>query len=86
MLLIDCPFCGPRAETEFTYGGPAVSRRPDAPQDMTDADWVAHLTIVPNPLGPVREKWWHARGCGQWLELERSTLTHDITDPPNATR
>lgn len=85
MLLIDCPFCGPRPETEFAYGGPAVERRPEAPQDMTDAAWVAYLTIVPNPIGPVAEKWWHMRGCGQWLTLERCTLTHDITAPPKAT-
>ena len=23
MLLIECPFCGSRAEIEFAYGGPA---------------------------------------------------------------
>ena len=51
MLLINCPFCGPRPETEFAYGGPAVARRPEAPQDISDEDWVEYLTVVPNPMG-----------------------------------
>ena len=53
---------------------------------MTDVDWVEYLTVVPNPMGPVREKWWHGRGCGQWLELSRDTVTHDILDAPQATK
>jgi Sarcosine oxidase delta subunit len=29
MMLIDCPFCGPRAELEFTCGGEShIARRP----------------------------------------------------------
>ena len=38
MLLITCPFCGPRSETEFSYGGPAVPARPDAPQTHPQTD------------------------------------------------
>ena len=86
MLLITCPFCGPRSETEFTYGGPAVERRPDAPQELSDEEWVAYLTVVPNPMGPVRERWWHAKGCGAWLLVERDTVTHDILGVPEAAR
>ncbi len=82
MLLINCPFCGPRPETEFAYGGPAVARRPEAPQDISDEDWVEYLTVVPNPMGPVAERWWHAKGCGCWLVLKRDTVTHDIIEPP----
>ncbi len=29
MLLIPCPWCGPRDETEFTYGGEAHIVAPD---------------------------------------------------------
>ena len=86
MLLITCPFCGPRSEAEFAYGGPAVAPRPEAPQDLSDEAWIDYLTVVPNPMGPVREKWWHARGCGCWLVLERDTLTHDIIGLPEFTR
>jgi heterotetrameric sarcosine oxidase delta subunit len=33
MMLIPCPWCGPRNQIEFTYGGDATVRRPppDAP-------------------------------------------------------
>ena len=49
MLLIPCPHCGPRDESEFTYGGPAVACRPEAPQALSDEAWVEYLTVVPNP-------------------------------------
>ena len=86
MLLITCPFCGPRSETEFAYGGPVVEKRPDAPEALSDEDWIDFLTVVPNPMGPVQEKWWHAKGCGGWLTLERDTVTHDITSTPEFTK
>ncbi len=82
MLLITCPFCGPRSESEFAYGGPKVAPRPAAPQDVSDQDWVQHMTHVPNPMGPVEERWWHVRGCGSRLVLTRDTGTHDILGAP----
>ena len=82
MLRITCPFCGPRSETEFSFGGPVSSKRPDAPEKLSDSDWVNYLSVVPNPMGPVRENWFHAKGCGRWLTVERDTVTHDITRAP----
>ncbi|UWQ90337.1 sarcosine oxidase subunit delta [Aliisedimentitalea scapharcae] len=82
MLKITCPFCGPRTESEFIFGGPVGADRPD-PNAVSDAQWVEYLTIVPNPLGPVQERWWHARGCGEWLTIWRDTRTHDIVEAPN---
>ena len=79
MLLIACPFCGPRDESEFAYGGPALARRPADPDALSDAAWVEWLTVPPNPMGPVEERWWHARGCGRWLTVTRDTVTHAIT-------
>ena len=34
MLLIPCPWCGPRPQTDFTYGGDGTVVRPaeDAPR------------------------------------------------------
>lgn len=84
MMLIPCPFCGKRNESEFIFGGPVGTDRPD-PNAVSDADWVEYLTVVPNPLGPVREKWWHARGCGEWLTIRRDTRTHDIVEAPDGT-
>ena len=79
MLLINCPFCGKRSEMEFIYGGPVKSDRPD-PDDITDEEWVDYITITENPCGPVQERWWHARGCGEWVCHWRDTLTHEIVN------
>ena len=83
MLTISCPFCGARDEAEFAYAGPVRRARPD-PGAVGDADWVDYLTVVPNPLGPVEERWWHARGCGAWLTIWRDTRSHAILEGPDA--
>jgi len=36
MQLIECPYCGPREETEFHYGGQAHVAYPDDPYALTD--------------------------------------------------
>lgn len=82
MMQIPCPFCGPRNESEFFYGGPVKPSRPD-PAAVNDEDWTAWLTQVPNPLGPVQEHWWHARGCGTWLTIWRDTRTHEVMEAPD---
>ena len=51
MLMIPCPWCGPRDETEFVYGGPKGADRPD-PAQCTDEVWLDYLLNVPNPVGP----------------------------------
>jgi sarcosine oxidase subunit delta len=77
MLRINCPICGLRDETEFSYGGDATVVRP-AP-DETNADvWFDFVFLRDNPRGPHREYWHHAKGCRQWLVVERDTLTHKI--------
>jgi len=80
MLKITCPFCGPRNEREFVNGGPARDQRPEKPDAVTDSDWIEYLIIAPNPVGPVREEWWHALGCGQWFGISRNTATHEILE------
>lgn len=76
MLTIDCPFCGPRAEPEFTHGGEAHIARP-AP-DCTDEEWGRYLYVRTNPKGPHAERWCHTSGCGQWFNVVRDTATHEI--------
>ncbi|MBL9045985.1 MAG: sarcosine oxidase subunit delta [Tabrizicola sp.] len=80
MLVIPCPFCGPRNESEFVYGGPALPPRPADPAAIRDAEWVDWLTVPQNRIGPVPERWCHARGCGSWLALSRHTATHEILE------
>lgn len=36
MLLIKCPWCGERDETEFSYGGEAAIKRPQDPKALDD--------------------------------------------------
>ena len=53
MLLIPCPHCGPRDETEFKYGGQAGVAYPADPDALTDAEWVEYLFLRDNPKGVV---------------------------------
>ncbi|HEX7385762.1 MAG TPA: sarcosine oxidase subunit delta [Castellaniella sp.] len=80
MLLIRCPWCGERAESEFTYGGEAGIARPvdAAVQEsrLTDAQWGDYLFMRTNSCGPFRELWLHAHGCRRWFEAERDTRTY----------
>ena len=76
MLNIPCPYCGPRDEIEFTYGGPAHTARPEL--SSTDREWTHYLYYRENPKGPYRERWLHSFGCGRWFNMLRDTLTHEI--------
>ena len=76
MLRIACPDCGLRDEAEFAYGGEAHVERP--PLEANDAAWADYLYFKDNPLGVHAERWRHARGCGQWFNVLRHTLTHRI--------
>jgi sarcosine oxidase subunit delta len=74
MLLIACPWCGPRPEIEFRHGGEAHIARPD-PASATDADWAAFLFERTNPKGLIAERWRHVHGCGRFFNAIRHTVT-----------
>ena len=38
MMLIPCPWCGPRPETEFTFGEDATLTRPADPAAISDVE------------------------------------------------
>lgn len=78
MLLISCPWCGERDETEFRYGGEAHIRRPERPDDATDAAWADYLFMRTNHRGPFAERWVHIHGCRRWFNVVRDTVTHEI--------
>lgn len=75
MLLIACPYCGPRPELEFTYGGQAHLVRPAKPQELDDEGWAAFLYMRTNLKGPYAERWRHARGCGRFFNAIRDTTS-----------
>ena len=78
MLLIPCPWCGHRDESEFTCGGEAHIQRPPDPAALDDAEWADYVFMRTNPKGRHRERWCHSHGCGRWFNVERHTVTHDI--------
>jgi heterotetrameric sarcosine oxidase delta subunit len=74
MMLITCPWCGPREETEFRYGGEGVAMTVDG----DDAAWTRLLYYRSSPAGPHTERWVHVHGCRQWFQAIRDTTTHEI--------
>ena len=78
MLLIDCPWCGPRDETEFHYGSQAHVSYPSDPHALSDAQWAEYLFARANPKGPTTERWCHASGCRRWFNAVRDTVTHEF--------
>jgi len=72
-MRLPCPFCGSRDIQEFVYRGDADRVRPGP-----DGDFHAYLYERDNVAGPVREHWYHAQGCRNWLVVTRDTVTHAI--------
>ncbi|MEK9849700.1 MAG: sarcosine oxidase subunit delta [Candidatus Puniceispirillum sp.] len=80
MLLIPCPFCGPRDETEFSCGGEAHIARPLADTQISDAEFAEYLFMRDNPKGLFLERWRHSAGCRRWFNLARDTISHEIIE------
>jgi sarcosine oxidase, subunit delta len=78
MLLISCPNCGSRDETEFHYGGQAHVAYPENPNELTDRQWAEFLFYRDNTKGAFAERWLHSTGCRQWFNMLRDTVTYDI--------
>lgn len=73
MLLIACPYCGPRPEIEFVARGEAHVARPAAdadPQAIAEA-----LYVRDNTRGLLAERWRHLHGCGRFFNAVRHTVT-----------
>lgn len=80
MLIIDCPYCGPREETEFACGGEAHIVRPLAKNSITDAEFADYLFLRDNPKGIFLERWRHSAGCRRWFNVARDTVSHKIVE------
>ena len=78
MLLISCPWCGPRDETEYHYGGQAHVPYPEAPADLSDEQWAEYVFYRANTKGPFAERWVHSTGCRRWFNVLRDTLTNEV--------
>ena len=78
MLLINCPYCGPREEDEFTYGGEGHIIRPPEPDTLSDEQWAEYLYYRKNPRGRHLEQWNHSAGCRRWFNAARDTENYRI--------
>ena len=76
MIRIICPYCGERDHSEFSYGGDATIKYPSL--DSSEKEWTKAIFFRKNIKGFQLETWHHTNGCRMWLEIERSTVTHEI--------
>ena len=60
MQLIECPWCGPREEVEFHYGGQAHVPYPDNPGELSDDEWAHYVFFRDNTKGRFAERWNHS--------------------------
>ena len=74
---IPCPWCGPRAQTEFEYccDASVVDERFD---EESTGEALERVFIRDDYIGVHREIWQHVAGCRGWLRLERHNRTHEI--------
>ena len=79
MILLTCPWCGPRNVSEFAYAG-SLADRPE-PADATPREWRDYLYRRDNTRGWVTERWYHRAGCRQFFVVERDTVTDETRDP-----
>jgi len=78
VLLIPCPWCGPRDEIEFSCGGEAYIAAPPDPGALSDAQWADYVYLRGNPKGLHYERWVHSHGCRRWFNVARDTSTETI--------
>lgn len=74
MQIFTCPFCGPRPETEFHFGGDLGNARPEGFRAVSDEEWGRYLYHRRNEKGAVREVWMHTT-CGELFAMERDSVT-----------
>ncbi|MEM7746867.1 MAG: sarcosine oxidase subunit delta [Pseudomonadota bacterium] len=77
MIRINCPICGLRDETEFTFVGDASVKRPSIDNDDMQS-WYEYVFLRDNPRGEHLEYWHHVHGCRQIVMVKRHTVTHEI--------
>jgi methylglutamate dehydrogenase subunit B len=75
-MRLPCPFCGEREAAEFVYRGDAAPQRPN--ENASEAEFIDYVYLRENPAGLIREHWYHAHGCRNWLVVTRDTRTHEV--------
>ena len=78
MILIKCPYCGERDQSEFSNGGEAHVARPKNSENLNDKEWGEFVFYRANPKGIFYERWVHSHGCRKWFNAVRDTSTDEI--------
>ena len=77
MLLLECPYCGVKAEeTELTPGYEAHLKR--FGPGSSDTEFEDYMFARKNPKGVHFERWRHVYGCGKWFLAARDTNTLEV--------
>lgn len=76
MILLDCPYCGPRNVSEFAHLGERTTR-PD-PREATPQEWRSYLYLRDNAAGVVEERWLHRAGCRRFFDVTRDTRDNTV--------
>lgn len=79
MMLFECPFCGPRPEAEFHYGGDFGNDRPEGFDAVSDETWAHYLYYKHNRKGETEEIWKHLT-CQEVFAMRRDTLSHKVLE------
>ncbi len=74
MKLMTCPINGPRAISEFTYGGELREMPDPTTSDAVWASYVFNRTGIPG----IKREWWCHTPSGVWFIAERDTTTDTI--------
>ena len=75
MKLMTCPINGPRAISEFAYGG-ELREMPD-PAAVSDQAWADYVFNRSGVAG-VKKEWWCHTPSGVWFIAERDTTSDTI--------
>lgn len=78
MLLIKCPWCGERDQTEFSAHGEAHIARPEDTASLSDEQWGDYVFFRKNTKGIHYERWVHDFGCRRWFNAVRDTVSDEI--------
>ena len=73
---ITCPNCGPRAASEFAFGGELIEYPSDTGEAL-DVNY-ARVWLRDNRRGSQSEQWFHHAGCRRWLTITRDTSDNVI--------
>ena len=76
MIVVPCPWCGPRNSADLRYVGESRPR-PD-PNAAGPGEWRSYLYERRNPLGWTTETWHCRTGCRRYFVVERHSVTNEI--------